>query len=315
MRRSCSIHLAVLFAALLSPGSAHAQFPGSWFGPLNAGGNVATPARGVWDLSDKWIVEIGAAGEFILSEKFRIDSEHGRFLDKLNGQTVGTRTVDNTETARRELEYTLESGIVRIGPSLAWRLSDAQWAGLIGALAVDASRISSTNPQRAETAYESSTGIGGFSVGGGTGARFVRGGTIWSIRGTYEYERTQRDNLTRTPPLNVGTVLSERNEFREQSSRVTGSLGIGRMAGPVGLSVSVDGGRTWRDVQLTREIEIQQGAVPGFITEFTGESELSKSGAYGAIGGAMGFKGGFSITARGLFGAQSGFTLGGAWAF
>ena len=61
MRRPCSIHLAVFFAALLSADAAHAQFPATLFGPVNVGGNEATrPVRNSWDMSDRYVLEVGA---------------------------------------------------------------------------------------------------------------------------------------------------------------------------------------------------------------------------------------------------------------
>lgn len=296
MRRIVPICLFLLFTVLSAAGRAYGQPPDRWV-------PWASKAKVGFIIVD---------GRVVLMDVLPVDSDTGTFVEHRPGLPDQTRTVDNTVPAQEDLTFTFRSAVLEVGPVIEMRRFFLDSVRVRAAMHVGTLDLSYTDPNRAETSYESPTRVTGFSTGGSAAKYFEVSENQWArLLADLEYSADHGDEATRTP-AQTGPVTSEHNEIHEDHFLTMMELAyFKRMGGRAAVSVFGGAGYLQSDVRLDRQLVL--AGPPGATTDATLRTDLSKQGAVGTVGGAFYFGQRFSLSVKGSFGAQSGVTIGGAW--
>ena len=321
--RGPSLFSLVALVAMLIPHTVYGQPPGT----KASGGTKPEPHQFDPNFSAMVLkaldvaLEINAAGGQRKWENMRIDKQFGEFLDTLNGVPVQTRTVDNTETAKRELTYTLTSPLFTVGGTATVGLGHGFFAGGGGSLYVGTLELGVVDSQQARVTYDGSTAPIGYVFNtelGWVQESNTNFPTI-VIRGRHEYINLDADQQTRTPAQTVTGGSITRASYRmfhneHRTSAMAEMLSSYKSVARVRPRASV--GYFTLNTRLDSLVSIDYAqTLAGLSSEFTGETELSKDGWYGTVGASFAITHGFNATADYSFGAEKGFTFGGTYTF
>jgi hypothetical protein len=292
MRTSSKYFVIAVSVLALSPAFLYGQ--PAWF---SAGGDEK--------FKQEVYVEVSAMnlGRLLLGEDI------GIFINDENGTVVETRTVDNKEAASQNT-YRFETTGAQIGGSTGASWGRGFVAGRAGVY-LGSNVLAFVNPQQQETSYESPVGLAGFRVGGSGGARFGTDRDAWAIAASYDYDRLQDGDVTRTPPQPVtgGQITSEQNELLGQINTFSATLGYSRkLSANTRVSFFGGPGHVSSTIRLERFLTLAFGQ--GRTTEFTGRNETSKRGPFGFLGGSVRINGTWGFYGDAKFGELTGFSAG-----
>ena len=266
------------------------------------------------------LIEIDAAGGYYKWKALQIDRQFGEFLDKVNGVPVQTRSIDNTEAARRELTYTLTSPFFSMGGTGTVGVGHGFFVGGGGSLYLGMLELDVVDSQQAEVTYDHATEPIGYSL------KFIAGKAhqfnddfMVLVRGEYEHISLDAESLTRTPAQTVTGGTFTRTQYalfhdEERVSSMVEMLSFYRGLGRIRPRVRI--GYLSMNTSLTTVATVDYAqTLAGLTSEFTGQTDLSKDGFYGSVGARFAITHGFNATAEYSFGAEKGLTFGGSYTF
>lgn len=309
----------VFFAAALAPAAAQAQNIASnrTAGAQPPGGTQPAPAEtsSIWE-------ELKPSG-IVLYQRLSVDdlfieSDLGTTRQLRNGTLLNTLFTDNTPFAQQDFIYNFDAEMLAALGELEVPLGGGfSLVGQGGAYFgdVDLSYLNLETDQ--ETSY---TGSGW--VGWNTGARFKwgpggAGGRLtdgFFVDGGFEFREFNYADLTRTPSriVNNAVVSSAFYTLDDYSSLETEVLaGFRRELRGRLFLFTAGGGYMSAEAHLEQEIGIDFGQqVPGATSTASLETNVTKTGAFGTVGGELQIAGPFFVVVEGMFGAQSGVSAG-----